>query len=136
MDRYVYLSVLQDDLRKMLKHYEGKYSLTEKKWIFMQDNDPKHTSKVVKEWLKDQNFGIMEWPAQSPDLNPIENMWSLLKTRLFKNYEHPPAGMNVLWERSSKTWYSIDIDECQKYIETMPKRCQQVIKNNGLYTNY
>lgn len=78
----------------------------------------------------------MDWPAQSPDLNPVENMWALLKKRLFSNYEQPPGGMQELWERVSDIWYKITKEECQKYIESMHNRCKQVIKAKGRWIKY
>ena len=46
------------------------------------DNDPKHTSKVVVKWIKDNKVKVLEWASQSPDLNPIENSWAELKKHL------------------------------------------------------
>ena len=95
-------------------------------------NDPKHTCKKVKEWL---DFRTMVWPAQSPDLSPIEQAWGILKRRLAA-YEHPLMGIEKSWERIQVEWEKISAEECQNLIESMPRRIQAVLKAKRGYTKY
>ena len=96
------------------------------RWYFQKDNDPKHTAKKAEQWFSDNNIIPMKWPAQSPDLNPIEHLWQHLKAK-FQQYDTPPKGVHELWNRVAKEWTEIPPETCQKLIENMP--------SVGLYRN-
>ena len=77
----------------------------------------------------------MEWPAQSPDLDPIENLWNHLKRRMAE-YDQESKGTIELWERVQIEWDKIEPEVCQNLIESMPKCVEAVIKAKGGYTKY
>jgi transposase len=132
LDKELYKEILETELVYSLEWYDYET----RKVIFQHDNDPKHKSKLVTEYLQDQAFTTMVWPAQSPDLNPIENIWALVKLRLFRNYDAPPRGIHELWDRIQEVWNSLTVEDCRKVIDSMPKRCRDVIKEKGYWINY
>jgi transposase len=132
LDKELYKLILETDLVETMDWY----GYEARKVIFQHDNDPKHTSKLVKEHLDNQDFTTIVWPAQSPDLNPIENIWSIVKLRLFRNYDRPPKGVHELWERIQEVWDTLTVDDCRNVIKTMHKRCSDVIKAKGYWIDY
>ncbi|KAG1016433.1 hypothetical protein G6F26_012531 [Rhizopus arrhizus] len=119
MDKELYKEILEDELERTIEYGVRKLGFE------------RHQKYIQK-----QSYTVLQWPAQSPDLNPTENMWSLLKRRL-NDYETAPKGMNELYERVTKVWYDLmKPEECQKVIERMPQRIQKCVQNKGHWTDY
>lgn len=98
----------------------------------MQDNAPCHKAQKVM-GLFEEGISLMKWPAQSPKLNPIENVWKLIgeraQKRNLKNQDH-------LWELLKDEWKGITADFCKKLIRSCGRRCREVIENKGMFTKY
>lgn len=127
MDRFMYAEILKN---QMIPHAKKNMP---PRWIFQQDNDPKHKSKHVSDFIKHMKIKLLEWPSQSADLNPIEHLWEELDRRVrYRNYSNKDA----LYEALSNEWRRIPIDRLQKLVDSMPARCEAVIKANGYATKY
>lgn len=131
MDSALYCQILGDEFLQTLEYY----GLEKDQIVFQQDNDPKHTSAMAKRWFADNGIEVLDWPPQSPDLNPIEHLWWHLKKRL-NSYENEPASIHELWGRAEKEWNDIPVAECVKLIDSMVGRVAAVFKAGGGYTDY
>ncbi len=102
-------------------------------FIFQQDLAPAHTAKGTKSWFNDHGVTVLDWPANSPDLNPIENLWSIIKRKM---RDTRPNNADELKATVKETWASIPPQQCHKLITSMPRRIEAVIKAKGAPTKY
>ena len=99
----------------------------------MHDGAPCHRSKIVKKFLKNKKILVQDWPGNSPDLNPIENLWNILKNKVADRH---PSSVKDLEETIKNVWvHELSSEFCRKLIESMPRRLELVI-NKGGHTKY
>ena len=102
---------------------------------FQHDGAPCHQTKAVPKWLEDTGIEVNGlWPGNSPDLNPIENCWNLLKTKVASN---DPTPLKDLKEKIKTVWVSeISPEYCERLCTSMPRRIRDVLDKNGFHTKY
>jgi transposase len=101
--------------------------------LFQQDNASCHISKAAKSFFENRGIQLLGWPANSPDLNPIENVWSILKERVRKRC---PQSKENLRQVAIEEWDSIPQKVIKKTVESFKKRCAQIISRRGEKCDY
>ena len=123
MNAALYKEILEDNLLQSVQQLRLHRGL-----VFQQDNNPKHTAKVIKAWFGDNNIDLLEWPSQSPDLNPIENLWAELKRQV---RARSPKTLDDLGTCCMEEWDNIPAETCANAVVNYRKRLVEVTANKG-----
>ncbi len=128
MNAAKYRDILDENL-----HQSAQDLRLGRRFTFQQDNDPKHTAKITKEWLHNNSVTVLEWPSQSPDLNPIEHLWRDLKMAV---HQRLPSNLTELERICKEEWQRIPKSRCEKLVASFPKRLMAVLNQKGASTKY
>lgn len=129
MDSIEYQGLLDSHLLPFLRKFRPL------KLIFQHDNASVHASSSTNRWLKSKKIKVLKWPACSPDLNPMENLWGIVARRLYtenRRFEN----VDELKRGIVNAWSSIGQETIDNLISSMPDRVFQVISRKGKQINY
>lgn len=131
MNQEKYRSILESSLIPFATEHYGSAS----EIIFQQDNCGPHRAKSIKAYMEASNIDVMKWPAQSPDINPIENAWAFLKKRVRERSTNCTTA-DDLFQVLCEEWLSIPDAYFLSLVRSMPKRARALIDNKGRSTKY
>ena len=124
-----YIDVLKNKLIPSARQMFG-----DNEYIFQDDSAPCHRSKIVKKFEVENQIDVLEWPGNSPDMNPIENLWAILKQKV-NSYQ--PKTRTELVSSIVRVWHhEIPIELCEKLVDSMNKRISTLYQNKGGPTKY
>ena len=124
--------ILEASQRNFIRNTYGNHEV-----VFQQDHSPIHTAKIVKNWLIGHHLEVLDWPACSPDVNPIENIWGDMKRQLslrndIHNVNDLRNALFMIWnEYSHERQYVV-----RNAFLSMPRRIQHLINSNGSFIKY
>ena len=119
-------------VQRFVRNYAGAVG---ENFVLMDDNARPHRGRVVTRYLEEEGIERMEWPARSPDLNPIEHAWDILQRRL-SNRNPKPRTIGELENALIAEWVQIPRADIRKLIRSFQNRCQEVINARGGHTYY
>jgi len=123
----------QEIIRESLPDIQALYPKRAKA-VMMQDGAPCHRARSTLKALQEMGIRVLQdWPAQSPDLNPIENLWGTMQEKL---YERDLTTVDELWAALQEEWDKLTLQDIRPYIDSMPRRLKQVIERNGNHVDY
>lgn len=102
---------------------------------FQHDNARPHVARIVRDFLNNQNVNVMDWPAVSPDLSPIEHLWDEMERRL-RNLPNPPLTLPEMGPALVNVWNNIPQAFITNLVSSMRRRCTACIQANGGHTRY
>ncbi|GBN64832.1 Transposable element Tcb1 transposase [Araneus ventricosus] len=132
LDSCAYLSIVADHVHP---YVATVYSAND--GMFQQDNATCLVSKIVRAWFEehDEEFQLLPWPPNSPDLNPCENLWEHLD-RLIRQKDPPPRNLHELRDVLLFSWSQMPVATFQAHIESMTRRLTAVLAARGGHSGY
>jgi transposase len=135
-----YINILEDNL---LPFIETLPNNIKNDVSFQQDNATIHRARVTQGWFDDNEITVIEWPPNSPDMNPIEHVWKALKAKLHARFPDtyalrggPERVQEELAKRLQVVWAELEEEVFERLISSMPARVQALYDAKGWYTRY
>jgi len=106
-------------------------------WTYQQDGATAHTANNIQEWLSNNSIKFIakeEWPGNSPDLNPIENLWAIMETKLYEN--GPIESLELLNQKLQEVWRSTTLSTLTSLARSMKKRLKSIQNDTSKKAEY